>query len=401
MDKNAKKNSSSSALRITVQNSNSSSNDMNKESQKRKASHNKEASDYVTPLTTIQTSDTNASITTIQTSDANISVTFEELFPGEKESDVDQRIEDAPIIASSNSLGVKRTSSPFIHTDSQPNSANLSVPTDFTILSPPISIPSSSSYYLLLNSLSLRKKAWDSVNFPSQTLSDIINSTQSSTSDPCKLRICSALNKLLCEFPSDGATRDEIHSQIDPSFHTILDVLELLQQNASLEKEVNRLKVELQAVQKQRGELQVANLDADNLRNQNQELRDSERSHQSTIAQLRSDLSKVQKEHMNLEASHANLEFFFLLLETEREEYSNSLPAVKIPPLNVSEDEEYPETDSDYELVSDDEKDQEDEEDQIEKYKYVDKTNAETENPRPNTDAEKSLVEQDVAAEHV
>ncbi|KAI3838165.1 hypothetical protein MKX03_010386, partial [Papaver bracteatum] len=180
----------------------------------------------VTPLETIQTYDTNASITPIQTFDANTSVTLGKKIPGEKETLIDQGMNCSPTIASANLLGANQTSSSFTNTDLQPNSADISVPTYFIIPSPSISIPSSSSSSpLLLNSLSLSKKALDSVNFASQTLSEIINSAQSFTSDPCKLRICSALSKLLCEFPSDRAIRDEIHSQIDPSFHTTLDVL--------------------------------------------------------------------------------------------------------------------------------------------------------------------------------
>lgn len=65
----------------------------------------------------------------------------------------------------------------------------------------------------------------ESVKFASQTLSEIISYAKSSTDDPHKLRIFSALSKLLCKFPSDKATREEIRCQIDPSFHTSLDVL--------------------------------------------------------------------------------------------------------------------------------------------------------------------------------
>ncbi|XP_026429264.1 altered inheritance of mitochondria protein 44-like [Papaver somniferum] len=303
-------------------------------------------------------------------------------------------------------------------------------------------------------------------------------------------------------------------------FKSSCSQLELSQQNASLENEVNRLKMELQEVQKLRGELQVANLEVESLRNRNQELRvqhetllkelktqnekiiqskinltvkknhlqeqynqlkrshdvlkkknkslsadekkirsringsvgddfdkvmesmknntlilskfceDSEKSNQSTVTQLRYDLSKVRKERLNLELSLAASrdrarrrlahQQSFLEINVRNLEkgvirkahasaqsvvngilLSNSLPAVRIHPINVGEDEEYPEPDSDYEFVNDDEKDKEDEEDQIEKEKSVDKTNAEIENPGSNIDAQKSLVEQDVAAKHV
>ncbi|KAI3969985.1 hypothetical protein MKW92_014107 [Papaver armeniacum] len=62
---------------------------------------------------------------------------------------------------------------------------------------------------------------------------------------------------------------------------------------------------------------------------------------------------------------------------------STSLPTVNIPPLIVSEDEEYSETDTDYEFISDDEKDQEDEENQLEKDKPAGEIIAEVENPGP------------------
>ncbi|KAI3942253.1 hypothetical protein MKW92_006420, partial [Papaver armeniacum] len=157
----------------------------------------------------------------------------------------------------------------------------------------------------------------------------------------------------------------------------------------------------------------------------------SERSHQSTITQLRSDLAKVRKDHMSLEVSHANLEVS-LSASRDRERrrlahtqsfmeinarnlergaihkahasaqsvvngilLSKSLPTVNIPPLNISEDEEYPKPDNDYEFVSDDENDQEDEENQLEKDKPAGEINVEAENPGP----EKSLVEQDVVVD--
>ncbi|XP_026395754.1 uncharacterized protein LOC113290360 [Papaver somniferum] len=595
--------SSLSALRIT---SKSSSGVESKESHKRKASHNKENSNSemgdakgpktkksrkvtviksnlsildfnvgdVTPITTVQplhtnspvnpittqTPEANIFISPVQASDANASVTFEELFP-EKEPAADQGVKGDSTIASTNVLNMDQTSSSFINTDSQPNPADLSIPTDFSMPSPFMSISSSSSSSsFLLNSLSPSKKALDSVKSASQALSDIINSAQYLTNDPCKLRICSALSKLMCEFPSDRATRNDILSQIDPSFHVALDVLdshhhmilaeghfeyscsqlELSQQNASLEKEVTRLKGELREVQKLRGELEVANIDAENLRSENRNLReenrilskekrsflmkeamfshqysilheindnqartlrslkeqyetsfkglksqnekiiqskvnltvkknqlqeqydhlkhshdvlkkknkslsadekkirsrlygsvgdefdkimenmkdntlalsnfceDSERLHQSTITQLRSDLSKARKECTNLELSlfascggaQRRLAYQQNILEINARNLergairkahansqsvineillSNSLHAVKLPSLTIGEDEEYPEADSDYDFLSDDEREQEGEEDHLEKDKPVSETNAEIE----------------------
>ncbi|KAI3869115.1 hypothetical protein MKX03_013384, partial [Papaver bracteatum] len=146
----------------------------------------------------------------------------------------------------------------------------------------------------------------------------------------------------------------------------------------------------------------------------------SEKSHQATIALMKYDLSKSRKDHMNLEVSRANLEIsfsssrdrarrklayqqFFLEINARNLEKGsihkahasaqsivngillrNSLPAVNIPPLNVSKDEEYPEPDIDYEFVSYDEKDQED---LRENNKSTNGINAEIENPEPNTNA--------------
>ncbi|XP_026378999.1 uncharacterized protein LOC113273519 [Papaver somniferum] len=109
-------------------------------------------------------------------------------------------------------------------------------------------------------------------------------------------------------------------SQIDPGFHIALDVLEshrrmmlaekhyesscsqleLSQRNTSLEKEIQRL----------REELQISNFEVENLRSENQKLRDSEKSQQSTIAHLNSELSKARKECANLKLSHGNLELY-------------------------------------------------------------------------------------------
>ncbi|KAI3846624.1 hypothetical protein MKX03_029492, partial [Papaver bracteatum] len=203
----------------------------------------------VTPLTTIQTSDTTSSVApiqtyvsptpTIQSFDPNTFVSFQEIFPDE-EIVANQGLKGTPIINSANLMVISKTSPPLINIDSQPKDidanqtsssptstdpqkkdvdANISIPSPFVSVSP------SSSSLSLLSSLSLNKKTLNSVNLASHTLLDIINSAQSSTDDPCKLRIFYALSKILCEFPSDIATRDEIHSQIDPSFHTALDVL--------------------------------------------------------------------------------------------------------------------------------------------------------------------------------
>ncbi|KAI3862855.1 hypothetical protein MKX03_013004, partial [Papaver bracteatum] len=149
----------------------------------------------------------------------------------------------------------------------------------------------------------------------------------------------------------------------------------------------------------------------------------TEKSHQYTITQLKSDLAKVRKDRMSLEVSHAKLEIslsasqdrarrrlayqqIFLDINARnlergaiRKAYayaqsvvngiflSNSPPAVNIPSINVNEDEEYPEPDSDYEFVSDDEKDQEKEENFLEKDKSTGEANVKVENLEPNIDA--------------
>ncbi|XP_026410135.1 spindle pole body component 110-like [Papaver somniferum] len=220
---------------------------------------------------------------------SNICIPEFEIFPPE-EKIVDQGIKDTPIPASAVSSDTVQTISTLANTplltntDTIQNDKDIPNSANFTIPFPSISDSPSSSSSFLLEPLYLDKKALDSIRFSSQTLLGIIDSAQSSTNDPHQLRICSALSKLLCGFPSDKATRDEIQSQIDPSFNTALDVLEshrqmilaegrfesscsqleISYQNTLLEKEVSRLK----------GELQVAVLDSEGLRNENQKLRD-------------------------------------------------------------------------------------------------------------------------------
>ncbi|XP_026444141.1 uncharacterized protein LOC113344363 [Papaver somniferum] len=383
-----KKNSSLSALRITVPNSNSSSDDTNKESHKRKTSHNKEVSDCeiggvkkskvnknrkptvmklnlsildfdvadVTPLATIQTSDTNASIT------------FEEIFPGEKEPAADQGRKDIFITASASSSDANQTSSSFIHTNPQPNSVNHET---------------SLKELKTQNEKIIQSKI--NLNAKKNQLQEQYNQLKKSH-DVLKKK-----NKSL------SADEKKIRSRLNGSVGDDFDkAMESMKNNTLLLSKF---------------------------------CEDSEKSHQSTIAQLIFDLSKIRKERLNLElylaASRDRArrrlahQQSFLEINARNLEMGdirkahasaqsvvngillrNSLPAVKIPPLNVGEDEEYPEPDSDYEFVSDDEKDQEDEQDQIEKDKSVDKTNAQIENSGSNIDVEKSLVEQDVVAEH-
>ncbi|XP_026437527.1 altered inheritance of mitochondria protein 44-like [Papaver somniferum] len=143
---------------------------------------------------------------------------------------------------------------------------------------------------------------------------------------------------------------------------------------------------------------------------------DSERSHQSVVTQLKSELSKVRKECANLEISRdylklslsasrsrARIRFAyqknFLEINARNLErvairkghssaqsvidgilVSNSLPAVKLPVCNVSADEEYPEPDSDYDFLSDDKKDEDEEENQQDEEKPANEANAEIEN---------------------
>ncbi|XP_026400318.1 uncharacterized protein LOC113296208 [Papaver somniferum] len=307
------KGSSSSNLKVIVSNPKSSSDIQNKESLKRKASHNKGDSDCemgggkglkpkrVRKPTTLKSkfSIPEFSVTEIippspiQTnifsSHANVSVTLDEIFPPEEKTVTNQGLQGTSTPASSFALDVIQTVSTFVNSplpiSTDTTQSNLDIPSsaNVTTSSPSISVSPSSSSTFLLESLSLDKEALNSVKFASQTLLDIINSTQSSTSDPHKVHICSFLSKLLCEFPSNKATREEIHSQIDPSFYTALDVLEshrrmilaegrfkyscspleLSHKNTLLEKDVSRLK----------GELQVAILDSESLRSQNQKLR--------------------------------------------------------------------------------------------------------------------------------
>ncbi|XP_026420507.1 uncharacterized protein LOC113316564 [Papaver somniferum] len=150
---------------------------------------------------------------------------------------------------------------------------------------------------------------------------------------------------------------------------------------------------------------------------------ESEKSNQSTISQLRSDLAKIRKDRTNLEITNLEVSLTasrdrarrrFAYLQNFAEINARNIEKEVIrkahlifPPLNISEDEKYLEPDSDYEFISGDEKDHEDDidasfsEDQLEKNKSgnvdsVDKTNAETKDPNPShkIDAEMSLIDQ-------
>ncbi|XP_026441424.1 uncharacterized protein LOC113340498 isoform X2 [Papaver somniferum] len=165
-------------------------------------------------------------------------------------------------------------------------------------------------------------------------------------------------------------SKEESHRRMmlaEKHFLSSCSQLELPQKNISLEKEIQRL----------RWELHISNYETENLRSDNQKLRDSEASHQSVVAQLNSKLSKVRKEYGNLELSRGNLELSlsasrnraqrrfafqknFLEINARNLERavirkghssaqtvidgilsSNSLPAVRLPACNVGEDEEY------------------------------------------------------------
>ncbi|XP_026439515.1 uncharacterized protein LOC113338284 [Papaver somniferum] len=177
--------------------------------------------------------------------DENAFITYDELFkdsPANKELSLSQILKNTSPVASANPSHLIFPSP--ISSTSHPN-----LPQDKSTIPTTSTTPPSLS---LLDSLLLNKKGLDSVKLATQTLSHVINSAQSLTDDPSKLRSCSVLSQLLRGFHVDKASRDEVLSQIDPSFHVTLDVLK----NISLEKEIQRL----------RGELQISNFEAENLR---------------------------------------------------------------------------------------------------------------------------------------
>ncbi|RZC47011.1 hypothetical protein C5167_039971 [Papaver somniferum] len=73
-------------------------------------------------------------------------------------------------------------------------------------------------------------------------------------------------------------------------------------------------------------------------------------------------------------------------------DFSKFFQAVKLLVCNVSTDEEYPEPDSDFDFLSDDEKDQDDEEGQQEEEKSVNEAGAEIENPGSSAKASLFVV---------
>ncbi|XP_026437469.1 uncharacterized protein LOC113335664 [Papaver somniferum] len=136
--------------------------------------------------------------------------------PVNKEFLLSRGTKSSPPIASATSSHANQVFPSPINSSSQPNLLQKESP-----------VPADSSTpFSLLNSFPLNNKSLDSVKLAAQSLSDVINSDPSLSDDPCKFRSCSALSKLLFEFPADKASRDEVFSQIDPSFHVALDVLD-------------------------------------------------------------------------------------------------------------------------------------------------------------------------------
>lgn len=175
-----------------------------------------------TPIATVHPSheDAISTPTTTQIHEANVfipsqmTVTSDEIF-ADKDPSLIQGVKETGTNASA-SLDFTYPSLPS-NDASQPNLIDSSTLVDSTL-------PSSS----LPNSFLLSDRSLESVKVVSQTLSDITNLSQSSTSDPIMLRVCSAFGKLMGEFPSDAAARNEVLSQVDSGFHVALDVLVII-----------------------------------------------------------------------------------------------------------------------------------------------------------------------------
>lgn len=132
-----------------------------------------------------------------------------------------------------------------------------------------------------LEVISADKGVLEGVNSATQALSNIVSDVYSSINDPFKLCICDALVKLLYDSPPNKPTRTEIFSQIDPSVHIALDLLEsrrrmvldkgfsefistrldLSRQKAALEEEFSKLKGKLQDVTLEFEDLCIKNRD--------------------------------------------------------------------------------------------------------------------------------------------
>ncbi|XP_026384738.1 uncharacterized protein LOC113280309 [Papaver somniferum] len=151
---------------------------------------------------------------------------------------------------------------------------------------------------------------------------------------------------------------------------------------------------------------------------------ESEKPHQSTISQLRSDLAKVRKERAKFstaltssrDRSERRCSFLknFMQVSTRNAEkvvardahikaqtlvneilLERSLPLVTVPPIDISDDEQLPEPDSDYEYVSYEEEDLEVsfQENQLEKDGSDDGL---TKDPNSEINGEAYVIDQDV-----
>lgn len=232
-------------------------------------------------------------------------------------------------------------------------------------------------------------------------------------------------------FSAKRKSRSEIFSRIDPSVHIALGFLESHCQmilaegyfksnnhalQLALEKEVNKLK----------GKLQTVTLEREKLRSKNQELRESEKLHQSTISWLGSDLTKARKERAKFstalissrDRSERRCSYLQSFVEigiknaekaVARDAHikaqtlvnnillEKSLPLVTVPPLDISDDEQLPVPDNDYEYVSDEEEDLEVplQENQLEK---DGSDEGFSKDPNSEMNVEASVVDQDASS---
>ncbi|XP_026420707.1 cytotardin-like [Papaver somniferum] len=177
-----------------------------------------------------------------------------------------------------------------------PASAKITAPDNVT--APASALTDSSSFSskftpLSLESLSIDKEILEGMSSTSQSLSDLIDSSLSSFDDPFKLRICSALKKLV---------KLVVAILAEGYFESRNSTMELSHQNTILRNEINKLK----------GDIQTVTLESDDLRKRNQDLRDLNQKRvmelyefQFTAEDARSDNEKLQNQIIQLNNEHS------------------------------------------------------------------------------------------------
>ncbi|XP_026459788.1 uncharacterized protein LOC113360495 [Papaver somniferum] len=199
--------------------------------------------------------------------------------------------------------------------------------------------------------------------------------------------MCESLVKLLGDSSPDKLARSEIFTQLDPTVNAAFDCLEFrrlfiqaegFSEYCSTIQEITRQNAKLRA------DVHVGEIITEKLRNNNQELRVSEKSNQLLVQKLRSDLAKPHKNLRDLASTLSSscdraerrqiyLEQLMKIYvknaqkDSARETHlqdkafadeiciSNSLPLEEVCPLDISDNEVVPQPDSDFDYDSCDE----------------------------------------------